>query len=1100
MPVEASTESTGGVGHTMEARLGAVLASHILTGTPFAELGHDVVPTELTFQPRPRRTPVDDFLLAGRARNGDPVELAIGARRAPRVITSHADTVKLLSTFARTAVERWEEIRAGSLRLCLAVGDRTEHLVQLRTLAVAAGAARDNADFRSDPRRHDRNDRKRLSHLDAMIDKARSSGLLATGLATPEVTWRMLYRLRVRFLRVLADDEQDVAEAVGRLAPWSLEGTAAAGAELFNALNKACGDWGPQGAFIDGFRIRAKLHGSLSPTAPGTGTGPAHPGVPLASADPIQLLGVHRAITADGADNPLPAYVRRVHDDQLSALVTRVQMRRQSALVCLVADPSTGKTRALWEAVKNLPAPWRVWVPSGVENLLTVLRDRSLAQRTVVWLDDLAMFLGPSGQDARSVAEQLHTALNDPSVGPLLLVSALHRGLAARILTATLSHADDTYVSVRRVIEDRTIDVAECFDGRALAELRRLAATDPRHSRALAKEESTGRITQYLSGSLEQVIRYEHAVPETRAVLHAVADAYRLGHRTEIGLDFVRAAAVGHLDLAGWRVLAPELRENHAWFTRAITETSRPSLGVPGPFAPAVSPPGHAPTGPPLYEMADHLTEHLHRARFLEPAPPEFWDACRHVTDPESLRRLVRSAEQRGMFLLAARLRIRLGTPEALVELGQARYRARDHDGAHAAWSAAYDVDDLRLVWRRADLMLRQGDLEGARSAWRAVMVAEPDDVQALVFLARSLGDQGDHVGARDLWNIADERGIPYANARKVVACEQLGDRTGAEDAARADLAAGREGAVERLVEILVRKGEWTTAIAHATTALTVGKPRSMTTLARLLMQVGDLPGMLRAADALADQGHRHLAARLRPTPLLDHRDHVGVTSDYTARTDAEERACEAERIQDLETAVALWWLALSLNSSIARSHLLRLLYHAGDHAKVDQLLRQAPPREAAQLLADHARRLEAFSDLRGALAVWRTAEQAGFPVDAVGLTRLHHRLGDVAAAESSADLAARHGDSSAWTWLAREAEAAAATAAESGEAADHRDRARHAWARAIEAGSHSGWLDLAVLTHGTVDRGELSRWGVDERGHPTGPWSVAELIGPPDL
>ena len=70
-------------------------------------------------------------------------------------------------------------------------------------------------------------------------------------------------------------------------------------------------------------------------------------------------LGVHKAIDAEAVDLPeLPAYVPREHDRRLRQIIENAD--RASTMVVLVGDSSTGKTRALWEAIGHLPKQWRL--------------------------------------------------------------------------------------------------------------------------------------------------------------------------------------------------------------------------------------------------------------------------------------------------------------------------------------------------------------------------------------------------------------------------------------------------------------------------------------------------------------------------------------------------------------------------------------------------------------------------------------------------------------------------------------------------------------------------------------------------------------------
>ncbi|MGR6998648.1 hypothetical protein ACU686_12000 [Yinghuangia aomiensis] len=89
------------------------------------------------------------------------------------------------------------------------------------------------------------------------------------------------------------------------------------------------------------------------------------PGLPVTVLDPFELE-VHPAITPPGADRgiarTLPTYVPRAHDRWLRDAVATAATGG-GVMVTLVGDSSSGKTRALWEALRDLPAGWRVWHP-----------------------------------------------------------------------------------------------------------------------------------------------------------------------------------------------------------------------------------------------------------------------------------------------------------------------------------------------------------------------------------------------------------------------------------------------------------------------------------------------------------------------------------------------------------------------------------------------------------------------------------------------------------------------------------------------------------------------------------------------------------------
>jgi hypothetical protein len=92
-------------------------------------------------------------------------------------------------------------------------------------------------------------------------------------------------------------------------------------------------------------------------------------------------LGVHRAVTAGDTRLPeLPEYVPRDHDTQLRTIMEEAD--QASMMIVLAGDSSTGKTRALWEALRYLPGQWRVWSPVGARALNGGLAAAGVGPRT----------------------------------------------------------------------------------------------------------------------------------------------------------------------------------------------------------------------------------------------------------------------------------------------------------------------------------------------------------------------------------------------------------------------------------------------------------------------------------------------------------------------------------------------------------------------------------------------------------------------------------------------------------------------------------------------------------------------------------------------
>ena len=79
---------------------------------------------------------------------------------------------------------------------------------------------------------------------------------------------------------------------------------------------------------------------------------------------------MHRAVTVDGPGLPdLPAYLSREHDQTLAHLLAP----KRTTMAVLTGESSTGKTRALFEAVTAELATWPLLYPRTAEDLLHVL-------------------------------------------------------------------------------------------------------------------------------------------------------------------------------------------------------------------------------------------------------------------------------------------------------------------------------------------------------------------------------------------------------------------------------------------------------------------------------------------------------------------------------------------------------------------------------------------------------------------------------------------------------------------------------------------------------------------------------------------------------
>ena len=100
--------------------------------------------------------------------------------------------------------------------------------------------------------------------------------------------------------------------------------------------------------------------------------------------------GVHRVIGA----GPMPAYVRRPHDELLRAVLDPAVPAGR--LVVVRGGSSTGKTRAAYEAVAGRLAGWRLDYPLNPAALKERL-DAGIPADTVLWLGELRQYADADG-------------------------------------------------------------------------------------------------------------------------------------------------------------------------------------------------------------------------------------------------------------------------------------------------------------------------------------------------------------------------------------------------------------------------------------------------------------------------------------------------------------------------------------------------------------------------------------------------------------------------------------------------------------------------------------------------------------------------------
>jgi hypothetical protein len=458
---------------------------------------------------------------------------------------------------------------------------------------------------------------------------------------------------------------------------------------------------------------------------------------------------VHRPVDVTAAvPGVLPLYVRRAHDEVLRSAVAQAA-GGASRMVVLVGESSSGKTRACWEAVAELPAGWRLWHPldpSPVQALANALRE-GIAPRTAIWLNELQWYVGEqAGALAEQVAAGLRALLQDVASAPVLVLGTVWPEFWNVLTAPAVQGRGSGHAQARALLEGKGVYLPAAFEARELEDARMVGGHDPRLADALAHT-TDGRIAQYMAGAPALLERSGGAPPAARAVIGAAMDASRLGGAALVGRDFLQAAAEGYLGDDDYDALG------EGWLEDALAYTQQPSKGVRGLLSRVRARTGTAGGGG--WRLSDYM-DHIGRSerRFTSP-PASFWHATREHLPESHLVRAVglaaearwRDAEAVGLYQRALDLGD-LKAGQELVWLWQERQRAEE---ARQVQEQAALAGDGEVLEELLEPMLEQEQEQEQEAEQLVREAAGRGNPTAQLLLARSLMLDGEAEEA-ELW------------------------------------------------------------------------------------------------------------------------------------------------------------------------------------------------------------------------------------------------------------------------------------------------------------------------------------------------------------
>lgn len=359
---------------------------------------------------------------------------------------------------------------------------------------------------------------------------------------------------------------------------------------------------GPLGAIADGLAGAVK-RGTESAAPAGTPTGrPADAlrvsrrGRPIRVRDipdPV-MVGVHPAAesgpghesrSGSGSRSGLrpgartdagpPPFVERDETGRL-----RDAVRPGAGFVLIVGESTAGKTRAAYEAVRELLPGHKFVFPVDGPALARIVPQVCLNRRVVVWLDDLELYLAADGLAVGMVQRMLSAPRSR-----ILIVATMSNHAHARFSPRSVAvEGDPPHDAVRngreiiqlaRVIRlERTWTPAEIQRARQFAEDSRIAMA-VRHAHAGRRG-----VAEYLAAAPELLDDWLDAHgpgghPRGAALVHAAVDAWRAGYHHALPIALLRDLHESYLARGGGAALNPEPWEAAlAWAKAPLRATS----------------------------------------------------------------------------------------------------------------------------------------------------------------------------------------------------------------------------------------------------------------------------------------------------------------------------------------------------------------------------------------------------------------------------------------------------------------------------------------------------------------------------------------------
>jgi tetratricopeptide (TPR) repeat protein len=299
--------------------------------------------------------------------------------------------------------------------------------------------------------------------------------------------------------------------------------------------------------------------------------------------EPIRL-GIHPAADLPGSTGVLERLPPFIPRDVTPQLAERV--KPGAGFVLVVGESTAGKTRLVYEAMRELLPAYKLVVPDSQQSLGRLVPQICQNRRVVLWLDDLNHYLSIDGLTARMI-QQLLAAQAHRVIVLATMSAAEHARFSARGVSA---ESDNQLVKNGREIlaMAHTIRLERVWTEKEIEQARE-HGSDPRIAAAIKHAHAKRRgVAEYLAAAPELLSDWKNAWapgthPRGAALVAAAVDARRAGYHKALPIDLLKRLHEVYLEQRGGAALRPEpWKQALAWATEALHATSSLLLPKPG--------------------------------------------------------------------------------------------------------------------------------------------------------------------------------------------------------------------------------------------------------------------------------------------------------------------------------------------------------------------------------------------------------------------------------------------------------------------------------------------------------------------------------------